>query len=244
MSKAKNITTIVLQLVVTFCLIGVKGWGIDSKSKYSPNSFRGYDESIFEAIKNYNSLRDYGISVKSSVDYPRYPSVLVYLLFILMAVIIVYSVVKLSNKEIGLLNKKVMCTVSIVALLITMYLMLFPFGGKTLKFYLMHNNPGVKFIILASMIATALLIIHGEKTTSTEAASSGVGEINLNSILPKKHNQTASASTTSQPLNTEQPKATNDNKDWANTLIQYKALLDEGVITQEEFNKKKSELMK
>lgn len=239
MSKTKNITTIVLQLVVTFCLIGVKGWGIDTKSSYS--SFKGFDESIFEAIKNYNSLRDYGISIKSSVDYPRYPSVLVYLLFILMAVIIIYSVVNLSNKEIGLLNKKVMSAVSIVALLITTYLMLFSFGGKSLKFYLMHNNPGVKFIILASMVATALLIVLGDNNTSTEAASSGVGGISLNSILPKKRNQMASAD---KPVNSERSKSTSDNKDWANTLIQYKSLLDEGVITQEEFDKKKSELMR
>lgn len=251
MSKSKNIAIILLQVVTVFALIGTKGWDIGYKVNYN-NSFSGYggrDDGLFEVIKTYNSYLDYVRgNGSSSLDHPNFPSFLLYLLFLLMAVIVVYCIIKLTNKDLNFLNYKVMCGVSGVALLLTVYLMLFSFGkGGNFSFYLKHENPGVKFIILACMIATTLLIVLGERNSSVEMA--GAGTKSIGDIFSKMKTTTTNASNAMTTPRVEKSEVkqqieSKDTTDWANTLIQYKALLDEGVITQEEFDKKKSELMK
>lgn len=243
MKKTKSITAIVLQIVSTFLLIGTKGWVIGYKVNYN-NSFTvdaGYNSTLFETINRYNSLREYSMGSGSSADYPSFPSILLYLLFLLMTIVVVFSVLKLTNKSIGFLNYKVMCAVSGLALLITLFLMLLPFGKAYFSFYLKHDNPGIIFIIIACMIATTLLIVLGEKSSNTDAIVVGTEGKGISNILPKKTNQVIS---TDMSSNIEREKMIDKNDDWANALIQYKALLDEGIITQEEFDKKKNELIK
>ena len=237
--NAKCISGIVLQIISAFILIGVKGWEIGYVTNYDIkfNAIGGYKDVLFAAIE------DYSVFVNKYEGYPSFPTLLIILVFILMVIIVAYYVLQLSGKSTKYLNYKVMCAVSGIALLLTLYLFLFPFGNDgTFSYYLKHENPGVKFIVLVCVIATFLLVFIGEKNSNSESGEAIA--MKIDDFLPKKKGIANTSILQTSEHYDVQSKKNDANTDWANTLIKYKELLDEGIITQDEFEKKKKELLK
>lgn len=157
-----------------------------------------------------------------------------YLIILAFLIVIVAYIMALSNKRPEKLTDQVLQILPAVPLALIMLMQLV--GAIPIKYgnYVQYvMRPGFSgYLVMALCIASLVIMLVIPVKESAQAGGTIVEIPNKNNVAETKANESM--------VSTPKPK---DDMTWADTLLKYKALLDEGVITEEDFNKKKKELM-
>ena len=204
---------------------------------FAPNTFSFQDEGTKYHDSEFTVLQ--GLSCygdKSFWDRPYPGGVLIgYLIIIAFVIVIVAYIMSISNKRLQQLTDQVLQVLTAVPLAVIMLMLAIPVAipvmdGNYPRYVMRPGFPGYTILALCiTCLVITLVIPIKESAQAGETITTMPNRIHL-----------AETKATEPMTETPKPK---DDMTWADTLMKYKALLDEGVITEEDFNKKKKELM-
>ena len=223
-SFAKKISVIVLNTVALFVFAfapSTFSFQFKGDKYYSTKSTVLQELSYYAEKGHYNRAYPGGVLIG-------------YLIILAFLVVIVAYIMALSNKRPQKLTDQVLQVLPTAPLALIMLMLMV--GAIPIKYseYVQYvMKPGFAgFLVVALCIAALVIMLV---IPVMESAQFG-GTI---ATIPNKVH-VAETKVDEPIVATPTPK---DDMTWADTLLKYKALLDEGVITEEDFNKKKKELM-
>ena len=217
-SFAKKISVIVINTVALFVFAFAPS---TFSFQFKGDKYYSTKSTVLQELSYYAEKGHYNRAYPGGV-------IIAYLIILAFLIVIVAYIMALSNKRPQKLTDQVLQLLPAAPLALIMLMLIvgaIPIKySKYVQYVMKPGFPG--YLVMALCIASLVIML----VIPMKESAQNVGTI---AAIPN-NNPVGEAKAVETKASASKPK---DDMTWADTLLKYKALLDEGVITEEDFNK-------